>query len=139
MQEQTKEVESEKAIEAKVWHLYLIRCRGGALYTGISTDVGRRYDEHLAGRGSRYLAGRRPLFLALSIPVGNRSRASRLEWLVKKSSARVKQDLVAGKTCLPDIESRQEKTVKKRNGANLKKSIKPKLPGWIYQDESSDL
>jgi len=39
------------------WFLYLIRCRNGRLYTGITTDVERRFEEHRSGKkkGSKYL------------------------------------------------------------------------------------
>lgn len=116
MREKKAEVLKDKIGENAVWHLYLVRCRDGALYTGISTDVERRFAEHQAGRGSRFLAGRGPLLLALSIPVGDRSRAASLEWLVKRLPSRVKQDLANGKTCLPDLEGRQGRAVKKRTG-----------------------
>ena len=36
------------------WYVYLIECRDGSLYTGIATDVDRRYAEHVAGKGARY-------------------------------------------------------------------------------------
>ncbi len=103
MREKTTEGLKNKIGENAVWHLYLVRCRDGALYTGISTDVGRRFAEHQAGRGSRYLAGRGPLLLALSIPVGDRSRAARLEWLVKKQTNKVKDDLLSGRISIQDI------------------------------------
>jgi len=45
------------------WYLYIVRCRDGTLYTGISTDVDRRLAEHRQGgnAGARYLKGRAPL------------------------------------------------------------------------------
>ncbi len=54
----------------KRWYLYLVRCGDGTLYTGISTDVGRRLAEHRAGKGARYLRGRGPLSLARKVRVG---------------------------------------------------------------------
>ncbi|GBD95941.1 GIY-YIG nuclease superfamily protein [bacterium BMS3Abin06] len=37
----------------EIWFLYLIRCKDGSLYTGITTDVKRRFEEHKGGgRGS---------------------------------------------------------------------------------------
>lgn len=80
-----------------VWYVYLIRCGDGSLYAGISTDVERRLREHReAGpRGARYLKGRGPLQLAYSAAAGDRARASRLEWRLKRLSAPDKRRLVA--------------------------------------------
>lgn len=86
------------------WSLYLVRTRHGTLYTGITTNVERRFAEHQAGRpkGARSLQGRGPLTLVFSEPVGNRARASRLEWLVKQWPRQRKEDLVGGVVMLPD-------------------------------------
>jgi len=69
------------------WHLYVIETAGGALYTGITTDVTRRLAEHAAGRGAKALRGRGPLTLIHQEAVGSRSEALRLEAAVKRLSA----------------------------------------------------
>ncbi|MBN1128458.1 MAG: GIY-YIG nuclease family protein, partial [Chitinispirillaceae bacterium] len=48
-----------------VWYLYIIRCRDRSLYTGIATDVGRRFGDHAGGsaRCAKYLRGKGPLML----------------------------------------------------------------------------
>ena len=80
------------------WYLYLVRCGDGSLYTGISTDVERRMQEHLnvngAGRGAKFLRGKQPLQLVYQIAVTDRSKASRLEYVVKKLSKQDKEALV---------------------------------------------
>ena len=78
------------------WHLYIIRTRSGALYTGISTDVERRFQEHSSGKGAKALRGKGPLQLVYSQPVANHSEALRLEAKVKKMSKQQKEQLVAG-------------------------------------------
>lgn len=81
------------------WSLYLIRCRNGTLYAGITTDVARRFAEHQAGapKGARYLRGKGPLQLEFQAPAGDRSTATKLEIWVKGLSRAVKEDVVAGK------------------------------------------
>jgi putative endonuclease len=37
-----------------MYHLYILECTDGSLYTGITTDVRRRFEEHSSGRGGRY-------------------------------------------------------------------------------------
>lgn len=88
------------------WFLYLVRTRTGALYTGISTDVDRRFAEHQAGRpkGARSLWGKGPLELVFHEAVGDRSRATRLEYAVKQWPRSRKDALVGGHLKLSDIE-----------------------------------
>jgi len=80
-----------------MWHVYLVRCGDRSLYTGIATDVSRRFAEHRqgAGRGSRYLRGRGPLELAYQQPVGTRSLALKVEQQIKKLSKAGKEALIA--------------------------------------------
>lgn len=71
-----------------IWWLYFIRCRSGEVYTGVCTDVERRFAEHLSGgaRAARFLRGRAPLTLLGAHRIGSRSRALRAESRAKKLS-----------------------------------------------------
>ena len=77
------------------WYLYLIRTADNALYTGITTDVARRYRQHQCGKGAKALRGKGELTLAFSAPVGDRSLALRAEYRVKRLTKRQKERLVA--------------------------------------------
>ncbi len=48
------------------WFLYLIRTADNKLYTGITTDVERRYQQHQSGKGVKALRGKGELTLAFS-------------------------------------------------------------------------
>ncbi len=87
------------------WFLYLIRCRNGRLYTGITTNVERRFEEHKSGdkKGSKYLRGKTPLTLVLKKRVGNRSMALKIEAKVKKLPKTKKELLVDGKIKIREI------------------------------------
>ena len=63
-----------------------------------------RFAEHQAGapKGARSLRGKGPLELVLSLPAGDRSRASKLEWHIKQWPRQRKEALVLGKLSLPD-------------------------------------
>ena len=76
--------------------VYLIRCRDKTLYTGISTDVVRRFAQHEGGgsTGSKYLRGRGPLSLVFKKDVGTRSQALRVERRVKRLSKVNKEKLI---------------------------------------------
>jgi len=85
------------------WHLYLVRCRDGSIYTGISTDVKRRLEAHRSGRGARYLRGRGPMELVRKIRVGSHGDALKVERKVKRMSPARKEKLIAGKIKLKDL------------------------------------
>ena len=73
----------------------MIRCADDSLYTGIAKNVARRFDQHLSGKtGSKYLRGRAPLELVLEQLVGDRSRASKIEYQIKKLSRKEKEKIV---------------------------------------------
>jgi len=76
------------------WFLYLIRCSGGQLYTGITTDVKRRFSEHESGKGAKFLRGKGPLELVFQQAVGDRSTALKAEAMIKKMDKTEKETLV---------------------------------------------
>src|SRR5438876_7778894 len=86
-----------QARAAKRWHVYLILCRNGAVYTGIARDVGVRYAQHVAGTGARYTRANPPARLLVRFACLNQSEASRMEAAIKKLAAINKRKLV-GKT-----------------------------------------
>jgi len=89
----------------KTWSLYVVRAGDDSLYTGVTTDVPRRFAEHVDGgpRCARYLRGRGPLQLALALEVGPQGDALAAELRVKKLSRAQKEDLVRGRLCLADL------------------------------------
>lgn len=76
------------------WYLYIIRCRNNSLYTGITTDVERRFLEHSSGKGAKYLKGKGPLTLVFQTEVGTKSEAAKLEHLIKKLPKSKKEELI---------------------------------------------
>ncbi len=80
----------------KSWWIYLIRCRDNSLYTGITTDVNKRFQTHRESSigAAKYLRGRGPLELVFKREIGNRSFASKLELKVKKLRKEQKENLI---------------------------------------------
>ena len=80
-----------------VWSLYIIRCGDGSLYTGIATDVDRRFAEHESQgpKGAKYTRGKLPLEIVYRLEVGNRSEATKEEMRVKALSRKQKLALIA--------------------------------------------
>ena len=78
------------------WHVYLIECRDGSVYTGIAVDVTRRYAQHTAGKGARYTRSHPPLRLLASFEYPDRSAALRAEYAIKQLTPDRKRALGAG-------------------------------------------
>ncbi len=66
------------------WTVYLLRCNGGSLYTGITNDLRRRLAAHRAGRASAYTRSRRPVRLAYRETQPDRGAALRSEAAIKR-------------------------------------------------------
>mgnify|MGYP003628244085 CR=1 FL=1 len=77
------------------WFVYIVRCRDGTLYTGVTTNVSRRLNEHNnTSRGAKYTKRRRPVELAYWAACANRSEAQREEYRIKQLSKQEKELLV---------------------------------------------
>ncbi len=77
------------------WTVYILRCRDGSLYTGITTDPERRLAEHNSDRGAaRYTRARRPVQMIYTEPAADRAAASRREAAIKRLSRAEKLRLV---------------------------------------------
>ena len=79
---------------AKRWYVYLVLCRGNAIYTGIALDVAARYAQHVAGTGARYTRANPPRRLLARFACPNQSVAGRLEAAIKRLSAVEKRELI---------------------------------------------
>jgi putative endonuclease len=87
------------------WFVYLIRTAQGHLYTGITTDVDRRLQEHQSGqaKAAKSLRGKGPHRLVFQEAVADRSAASRLEARIKSLSKRDKERLVRGELAINQL------------------------------------
>lgn len=85
------------------WYLYLIRSQDNRLYTGITTDVQRRFAEHQAGKGAKALRGRGTLSLVFSQLIGSHSQALRIEYQIKQLSKIQKERLVSQVISLSEL------------------------------------
>jgi putative endonuclease len=80
------------------WYVYIIRCSDDTLYTGITTDVERRFCEHACGRGAKYFRGRKPQELLYLEGGHDRSTAGKRELLIKAMTRADKHLLIASAT-----------------------------------------
>jgi putative endonuclease len=75
--------------------VYLLRCADGSLYTGWTVDLERRLERHAAGTASAYTRSRRPVELALALPMDDRGAAMREEARIKRLRRAEKLALLA--------------------------------------------
>ncbi|MDX9874735.1 MAG: GIY-YIG nuclease family protein [Spongiibacteraceae bacterium] len=77
------------------WLVYIIEATDGSLYTGVTTDLARRWRQHTSGRGAKYFRGRAPArFVYVEDAHTRRSAASR-EVAIKRLSRAAKLALVS--------------------------------------------
>ena len=74
--------------------VYIIECGDGSLYTGITTDLARRFAEHEKGTASHYTAAKKAQKLVYSERQPNRSSALKREAEIKAWPRQKKLDLV---------------------------------------------
>tara|TARA_R110002110_G_scaffold84245_6_gene218897 strand:+ start:2512 stop:2784 length:273 start_codon:yes stop_codon:yes gene_type:complete len=76
----------------KIWYLYVVRCSDSTLYTGVTTDLKRRLNEHnTSNRGAKYTKARRPINLVYYELYQSRSNAQKAEHKFKKLTREQKE------------------------------------------------
>ncbi len=84
------------------WYVYIVECADQSYYTGISTDVARRVNEHNQRKtGAAYTRGRRPVTLVYQERAGSRAQAGRREYEIRRLGRREKQRLIHSLHALP--------------------------------------
>ena len=100
---ETISCEAPQQASTNQWCVYMIESSDQRYYTGISTDIKRRWQEHLAGKkGAKFFNGRKPVRLLYFEPGHSRSTASKREAAIKKLSRAAKEVLISNaKTPVP--------------------------------------
>lgn len=85
-----------------MWFVYVVKCKDGSLYTGITTNISRRIYEHNSSKfGAKYTKARRPVVLKYLTKAKNKSVASKEECRIKDMSRKEKIELI--KNNKPDL------------------------------------
>jgi putative endonuclease len=79
---------------ASNWFVYMILADDGSLYTGVTTDLDRRFAEHQSGRGAKYFRGRQPVEVVYREAGHTRSSACVRESEIKKMPRTDKSGLI---------------------------------------------
>ncbi len=77
------------------WVVYMLRCRDGSLYTGMTNDLARRVEKHALGRGAAYTRSRLPVVLVYSRRAKSLGSALRKEAQLKQLSRAEKLALIS--------------------------------------------
>ncbi len=78
----------------KNWFVYIIHCTDDSLYTGITTDIEKRYKQHATQKGAKYFRGRKPRQLVYIEGEHDRSSATKREIEIKKLTKKEKLKLI---------------------------------------------
>ena len=78
----------------KKWFLYILRCGDGSLYTGITTDLENRLEQHRSGKGAKYTRGRGPLEVVYTESCEDHSAALKRELAIKALPREEKEKLI---------------------------------------------
>ena len=79
------------------WCVYMLLCDDNTIYTGITNDLKKRFENHISGKGAKYLRGRKPLEIVYTENFQNRSMATKREMEIKKLNRRKKEELIKPK------------------------------------------
>ncbi len=87
--------DKQTSIESS-WVVYILRCADNSLYTGITTDINKRLDQHngVNEKGAKYTHGRRPVTLVYQESSNSRSAASKREYVIKSLKKPQKEELI---------------------------------------------
>ena len=77
-----------------MYFVYILICDDTSLYTGITTDLKRRFSEHRAGKGGHYTRSRKVERVVYSEKKKDRSGALKREAEIKKWSKQKKLQLI---------------------------------------------
>lgn len=74
--------------------VYIMQCNDGSYYTGWTTDIERRLEEHNLGTASKYTRGRRPVKCVYYEEISNKNDALKREIMIKKMNHPQKEALI---------------------------------------------
>ncbi len=77
------------------WYVYLLECRNGRLYAGITVDLAQRFEQHRSGKGAMFTRLNAPDQMLAARPCASRSEALKLEVQIKRLSPQAKRQLAA--------------------------------------------
>ena len=92
-------------MEDKKYYVYVLRCVDNSLYTGITTNVKRRFEEHTQRRskGEKYTRSRKPVSIEAVWSCPSRAAASKLEYAFKHLTKEIKEKVISNPYIFAEI------------------------------------
>lgn len=78
----------------KNWFVYILRCKDESLYTGITNNLEKRYENHKKGKGAKYTKIRGVKRIEVIFLAENKVQALKVEYFIKKKNKKYKEELV---------------------------------------------
>ena len=78
-------------------YTYILKCKDGSLYTGLTTDLEQRVAAHNTGKGAKYTKARRPVELVYFEEFETKEQAMKREYAIKQMARKDKLELVRRK------------------------------------------
>ncbi len=76
-----------------MWYLYILLCKDGSFYTGVTNNLGKRFLEHKSGKGGRYTRSHKPIKIVYQEKLSSHSEALKREAEIKSWSKEKKMEL----------------------------------------------
>lgn len=86
-----------------MYYVYILRCEGNFLYTGITTDMTRRFSEHLEGKGAKYTKSHKPLKIEAVWEAETKGEALKAEYKIKQLTKPEKEALIKNQPHITDL------------------------------------
>lgn len=80
----------------KSWYVYILRCSNNSLYTGITSNLERRFKQHIEGKGAKYTKAFKPIKIVYYSTFKTKSLAAKEEYRIKKLTKSEKELLILG-------------------------------------------
>lgn len=109
-----------------MYFVYIVQCTDGSLYTGITTDVERRFLEHQEGKGGHYTRSHRVKKIVYTEKVKTRSSALKREYYIKQLSLLRKHKLMYQAPMIQSSISKKALAIHKKLKGKI--SVTPKAP-----------
>lgn len=94
MEDRPEPARDGAAAAEQPWFVYIMECRDGSFYTGVTNNLERRQHQHNEGTASKYTRSRRPVTLRYQELCGSRSQALIRECSLRLLSRKEKEELV---------------------------------------------
>ncbi|MEK7630783.1 MAG: GIY-YIG nuclease family protein [Patescibacteria group bacterium] len=77
-----------------MWLIYILLCKDGSLYTGITNDLAKRFAAHKAGKGGSYTRSHLPKKIVYRERASSRGKALQREAAIKRMARAKKLQLI---------------------------------------------